>query len=163
MADQDERDLIAEMSKDVVAEVAPDELPLFRMNSTAYFKNPKKALESTEAKDDTLGFGIEALVPLLTPIVIAVVSEVITHLEQSLSTHLASGAEGVVGGGLRSVFKRGGKEAAAAPAQAQLSQAQLAEVRDIAFRKARQLKLPESQAKMLADSVVGGLVVAPTG
>jgi hypothetical protein len=135
------------------------------MNSTAYFKNPKKALESQEAKDDALGFGIEAVVPLLTPIVIAVVSEVITHLEQSLSTHLASGAEGAVSGGLRSVFKRGGK-GTAAPAQlspAQLSPAQLAEVRDIAFKKARQLKLPETQAAMLADSVVGGLVVAPTG
>lgn len=160
MADQVDRDLIAEMSRDVVAEVAPDELPLFGMNSTAYFKNPKKALESQQGQDDTLGFGIEAMVPLLTPIVIAVVSAVITHLEQSLSTHLASGAEGLVSGGLRSVFKRGGKEAAA---PAQLSQAQLAEVRDIAFRKARQLKLPETQAKMLADSVVGGLVVAPAG
>jgi len=159
MADQTESDLIAEMSRDVVSQVAPDELPLFRMNSTAYFKNPKKALEATQAKDDTLGFGIEAVVPLLTPIVIAVVSEVITHLEQSLSTHLASGAEGVVGGGLRSVFKRGGKGTAA---PAQLSPAQLAEVRDIAFRKARQLKLPETQAAMLADSVVGGLAVAPT-
>jgi hypothetical protein len=165
MADEPERDLIAEMSRDVVAEVAPDELSLFRMNSSAYFKNPKKALESQEAKDDALGFGIEAAVPLLTPIVIAVVSEVITHLEQSLSTHLASGAEGAVSGGLRSVFKRGGK-GTAAPAQlspAQLSPAQLAEVRDIAFKKARQLKLPETQAAMLADSVVGGLVVAPTG
>jgi hypothetical protein len=163
MAEQDERDLIAEMSKDVVAEVAPDELPLFRMNSTAYFKNPKKALESTEAKDDTLGFGIEAVVPLLTPIVIAVVSQVIAHLEQSLSSHVASGAEGLASGGLRSVFKRGGK-GTSAPAQlspTQLSPAQLAEVRDIAFRKARQLKLPETQAAMLADSVVGGLVVAP--
>jgi hypothetical protein len=170
MADEPERDLIAEMSRDVVAEVAPDELSLFRMNSSAYFKNPKKALESQEAKDDALGFGIEAAVPLLTPIVIAVVSEVITHLEQSLSTHLASGAEGAVSGGLRSVFKRGGKGTAApaqlSPAQlspAQLSPAQLAEVRDIAFKKARQLKLPETQAAMLADSVVGGLVVAPTG
>jgi hypothetical protein len=159
MPDESERDLIAEMSRDVVAEVAPDELSLFRMNSTAYFKNPKKALESQEAKDDALGFGIEAVVPLLTPIVIAVVSEVITHLEQSLSTHLASGAEGAVSGGLRSVFKRGGKGTAA---PAQLSPAQLTEVRDIAFKKARQLKLPETQAAMLADSVVGGLVVAPT-
>src|SRR2546428_10797709 len=62
MADQPEaqRDLIAEMSRDIVADVAPDELPLFRMNSTAYFKNPKKALEAREGQDDTLGLGIEA-------------------------------------------------------------------------------------------------------
>ncbi len=160
MADQPERDLIAEMSRDVVADVAPDELPLFGMNSTAYFKNPKKALESREGQDDPLGFGIEAVIPLLTPVIIAVVTEVITHLEQSLSSHVASGAEGLVGSGLRSIFKRGAK-GAAAPA-AQLSPAQLAEVRDIAFKKARQLKLPETQAAMLADSVVGGLVVAPT-
>jgi hypothetical protein len=159
MADQAERDIIAEMSRDVVAEVAPDELPLFGMNSTAYFKNPKKALESREGQDDTLGFGIELVVPLLTPIVLAVVTDVINHLEQTLSSHLASGAEGAISGRLRSVFKRpdGG---AAAPAQ--LSPAQLAEVRDIAFRKARQLKLPETQAAMLADSVVGGLVVPKT-
>ena len=163
MADQAEaqRDLIAEMSRDIVADVAPDELPLFRMNSTAYFKNPKKALESREGQDEALGFGIEAMVPLLTPVIIAVVTEIISHLEQSLSSHVASSAEGFIGGGLRSVFKRGGK-APAAPT-AQLSPAQLAEVRDIAFRKARQLKLPETQAAMLADSVVGGLVVAPTG
>src|SRR5438552_17448460 len=106
MGDQAEaqRDLIAEMSRDIVADVAPDELPLFRMNSTAYFKNPKKARESREGQDDTLGFAIEAMVPLLTPVIIAVVTEVISHLEQSLSSHMASAAAGLTGAGMPPVF-----------------------------------------------------------
>src|SRR5256885_10697632 len=98
MGDQAEaqRDLIAEMSRDIVADVAPDELPLFRMNSTAYFKNPKKALESREGQDEALGFGIEAMVPLLTPVIIAVVTEVISNLDRQPSSHVRAVADGLI-------------------------------------------------------------------
>jgi hypothetical protein len=34
-------------------------------------------------------------------------------------------------------------------------------VREVALKKARQLKLSEANAKMLADAIVGGLAVAP--
>jgi hypothetical protein len=37
----------------------------------------------------------------------------------------------------------------------------LAQVRRLAFEKARQLNLTDAQANLLADAMVGGLVVAP--
>lgn len=156
MPDQVDRDVVADVSRQIVAEVAPDELPLFSVNSQAYFKNPKKALESSEGADDALGFGVELLVPLLTPIVLSVVTEVVNHLTQSLSQQLAGKAEQLVG----ALFKRPGATAHPAPVL-QLSPAQLSEVRSIAFTKARQLKLPEAEAALLADSVIGSLAVTP--
>jgi hypothetical protein len=53
---------------------------MFAMSSQAYFKNPRKALESREGQDDTLGFGIETVLPLLTPIILAVATDVLKNL-----------------------------------------------------------------------------------
>ena len=41
-----------------------------------------------------------------------------------------------------------------------LSQSQLTQIRKLAYEKAMQFKLAEEQAALLADSMVGNLVVA---
>ncbi len=166
MRDPVDRDVVAEVSRDVVGQIAPDELPVFSINSSAYFKNPTKALAAREGTDDALGFGVETVVPMLTPVVIAVVTDVVTHLTDIVSARLASGAEDAAGRGLHALFKSSagqnaaGIAAGAGTGTAQLTAAQLAEVRSVALEKARQLKLPESQATLLADSLVGRLATA---
>jgi len=144
-------DAIAGFARGIVGEMAPDELPLFAINSAAYFKNPKKALESRTSQDDTLGFGIEAVVPLLTPVILSVVTEVLRTL--------ATKGLDFAGARLQAMFNRSASPVPATSRPA-LSAAQLAEVRKVAFEKARQLKLLEPQAALLADSVVGSLAVA---
>jgi hypothetical protein len=44
-----------------------------------------------------------------------------------------------------------------------LTPQQLAQVREVALKKARQLKLSETNARLLADTIIGGLAVAQVG
>jgi len=67
MADSsDERELIVEVSRDVVAAVAPEQMVLFRPMSTAYFDAPDRLAQAP--KDDLLGFGAGDAVVALTPV-----------------------------------------------------------------------------------------------
>jgi len=69
---QNQNQLVADLARDMVAEIAPQELPTFRAQSEAYFKDPERALKGQAGKDDMLGFGVGAAVTFLTPVVLAV-------------------------------------------------------------------------------------------
>jgi hypothetical protein len=60
-------ELVALLARAAVERAAPEELPLFRATSSAYFEDPG-ALERQASKDDMLGFGPGAVVVLLTPV-----------------------------------------------------------------------------------------------
>ncbi len=44
MTVSDQNQLIADWARDIVTQTAPAELPLFRVKSVEYFKNPDKSL-----------------------------------------------------------------------------------------------------------------------
>lgn len=67
MADLNQNQLIADLARDLTAKVAPQELPLFRANSEAYFNDPEKAIKGQASKDDILGFGIGEVAAFVTP------------------------------------------------------------------------------------------------
>ena len=86
MADAAQQQAIAELAREVVAEVAPREVPLFRPLSQAYFKDPQKTLKGGGGADKMLGFGgMSAAGTLMTPIIL-----------QSTQTGLASLVSGLV-------------------------------------------------------------------
>lgn len=58
MTDVAQKELIASIARDLIAQTAPQELPLFRTTSEAYFKNPEKMLKGQAGKDEALGFGV---------------------------------------------------------------------------------------------------------
>ncbi|MFD3542438.1 hypothetical protein ACFWUQ_23520 [Streptomyces sp. NPDC058662] len=74
-----EEDLVREIAREVVERVAPHELVLFHAESTAYFRDPRKALKAArkraaaKPKDERFGFGSGELIDLATPIVLAMV------------------------------------------------------------------------------------------
>jgi hypothetical protein len=80
MADQVENQLIAELSRRVVTDVAPEERRAFSAISEAYFKNPEKTLKGEGGDDELLGWGIAEISLLLTPIILEVVKEVLKDL-----------------------------------------------------------------------------------
>ena len=160
MQDSADRETIAELAREQVAQLAPDELPLFRPTSEAYFKDPDKALKPQTGRDEVLGFGAQAALTFLTPIVLAVVTEVVTFLVAEVSKSLKEEGRIAVGQIVKGLFKRfRGADAAQPAATTSLSTAQLAQLRRIAYDKARSLNLPDERAALLADSVVGSLVV----
>jgi hypothetical protein len=160
-------ELVALLARATVERAAPEELPLFRATSAAYFQDPA-ALERQQAKDDMLGFGPGAAVVLLTPVALTVSREVLQFLREQVSKYAREEGEGAVKRLLDRLVKGKPKEEEAAaggaspPAAAppELSDEQLKEVRRVALEKARQLRLSEEKAGLLADSLVGALATA---
>jgi hypothetical protein len=58
---------------------ASEELPLLRPANERYFADPEKALRERRPQQEVLGFGGEAVVALLTPIVLSVATDVLTE------------------------------------------------------------------------------------
>jgi hypothetical protein len=97
---------------------------------------------------------------MLTPVVLAVTTEVVITIVQQIKAVVKEEGGSLATDWIKLMFKRyrPEKETQLPPA---LTSSQLVQVREVALKKARQLKLSEANAKMLADAIVGGLAVAP--
>src|SRR5712692_7032338 len=70
MADAAEQQAIADLARQIVADVAPREIALFKPLSQAYFKDPQKTLKGGGGADRMLGFGgMSSAGTLLTPMI----------------------------------------------------------------------------------------------
>lgn len=151
-----DRSLVVDLSRDLVETLAPEELVVFPAVSAAFFDDPK-SLDS-KATDTMLGSGVEGTVVLLTPVVMAVMAEVTAFLRSELPKALPHVVGTVAEEGIRTIFRKFHKRETAAPA---LTRDQLDRIRSIVFEVARLARLSERQARLLADAVIGSLVVDP--
>jgi hypothetical protein len=157
--------LVAELARSAVSKAAPEELPLFRATSEAYFENPE-ALAAQRSGDNMLGFGVESALLLVTPVALAVSRDVLSFVVEQLRSQAHEHGKEVIDRLVARLLHRGEKpaaETAVAEADAEppeLTEEQLEEVRKIALEKARQLKLAPDKAELLADSLVGSLATA---
>ncbi len=69
--------LVTQLSRDAVAQIAPDELLIFQATSDEYFKNPEKTLKGQAGGDDMIGFGAGGAELFLTPILLEVAATVV--------------------------------------------------------------------------------------
>jgi len=148
-----------QLAHDLVAELAPDELPLIDAAPGAFRVGNQRAVpRGRRQRDRALGYGIDGTVALMTPVILLVITKVIDHLADQLGERVADRVGGAVRTRIRRVFRRG-KPAAAPlpPVPAALTAAQLGEVRTVAHDTARQAGLPEAKADLLADALVGRL------
>jgi hypothetical protein len=164
--DQERNQLAREIARGAIARVAPQELPIFRVQSDAYFRSPEAALNraaASRAKDKALGFGVTEAMTLLTPVALAVAAGVVSFLLEIAHESVKSEASDALGKAVRGLLKRNAADATAKPADqtSALTAEQLALVRQTALDKALQLELPESQASLLADAVAGSLAFRP--
>jgi hypothetical protein len=151
-----ENDIVADVARGLVAQTAPQELPLFRATSKAYFKDPKKVLEQEQGKDEMLGFGVE-IAMFVAPVALEVAKAVVKFVAEELRKSTQKEASSVIEERVHKLFHRdeGGGEP-----EPGLTREQLAQVHQVALKTATQLKLPKPQADLLADSVVGRLSIA---
>jgi hypothetical protein len=126
-----QQQLVYELARQVVTQLSPKELPLLRATSQAYFKNPDAV--QVDGKDQMLGFGVNNVRMSVSPLALAISSEVIKSMPARPRSETG-----------QAVF----------PA---LSPEQMAHARDVAFRKASQFRLSEANAHKLAEAVVVGL------
>ncbi|MET9639877.1 hypothetical protein ABZY83_26350 [Streptomyces virginiae] len=103
-----EEDLLREIAREVVAHVAPHELVLFHAESTAYLRDPRKALKAARKraaaapKNERFGFGGGELIVIATPIVLAMVETALV----TVGAHLALTATERSAGSVRALVRR---------------------------------------------------------
>jgi hypothetical protein len=151
--------LVESLARSAVEQVAPEELPLFRATSEAYFDDPA-SLERMGSQDDMLGFGVDAALVLVSPVALQVAREVIDFVTTKLRESAEEEGESAIKRLVARLVHRDAEEEAKDAEAVELSDEQLEQVRRIALEKARALKLPDAKAALLADSLVGSLALA---
>lgn len=160
MTDKTENQLIAELARDLISQTAPQELPLFRANSEAFFTNPEKLLAGQKGKDEMLGFGAGEAIAMMTPAILAVTGEVVKFLAEEFKKTAKDESTAFVSETVKKMFKKFRPEEKKENSPAPLTPEQLNQVRELALKKARHLKLSDARCKLLADALVGSLAVA---
>jgi hypothetical protein len=146
-------EIVGSLGRALVSDLAPEELPLYP-SMLSQFKGGKGGRRSKNSSDDQmLGFGAAEALTMLTPVILAFTS----GFWQALGAEAAHGSAH----GLVEYIKshRPGRHEATGPT---LTAEQLKLVRTIAEREAGRLKLPEDQAELLTDAMIGALSGART-
>jgi hypothetical protein len=162
-----ERGLVEELARQVLEDVAPEELAIFDDTAEEYHRDPQGVLAAS-GRDEAVGFGLD--LALLTPYALAMAGAVLTYLVNTVAKAAKKESEPLISDWIHRLFrrKRGRKEpaghdteepAADAP-EVHLSADEVEQVREVALARARDLKLPADTARLLADAIVGGLNVA---
>lgn len=153
-----ERESADQLARSVVRRVAPEEEEIFDVVAAAFHRDPRR-LARGASRDEMLGFGVDATVALLTPIVLGAVTEVVRYL--ALET--AGAIE--VRSRLQRIFRRrdARREARRTAVAEQpvtvaaIGPATRTAVREIVLEKCRQAGVEADRAELVADAVVGVL------
>lgn len=158
--------LLADLAEPLVVEFSPAERDeLFALLSEAHFNHPE-AFASTDKGGGPLAFGLPELTVLLTPVMLAAMNEVVRYVVEKA---VARGTKATANA-IRRLLGRGRttrpaatpgpapqSAASAEPAEEELvlTPEQWSEVRQIVLRVARKGGVPDGQASLIADAVVG--------
>jgi hypothetical protein len=158
LSPQEERSLIYELAETVLVQAAPEELAIFDETAEEYFQDPGRVLQA-RGGDHPVGFGVD--IALITPYVLAVAGPVVSFLVSVVGDSVRDDMKAALGPYIRRLFGRtaGSQRTEPGPSPA-ISPAQARQIHQLAHDRASALGLSESAAVMLADSVVGGLLVS---
>ncbi|MBB4888097.1 hypothetical protein [Streptomyces netropsis] len=76
--------MITEIARDVIEEIAREELPTFSAVSRAYFADPQRAMSGRGSRQAPLGFGSGMVELILTPIVLAATAKAVECLAETI-------------------------------------------------------------------------------
>ena len=146
--------LVDEISKELVAEIAPEELDLFDELAAGYHANPNPP-DASRGGDDALGFGLDAALIATSPAAMAAVSACLGYLLQVATDALKDQTKTAIQEQVKKLFaaKKSG------PAQLHLDADQLARARSLAASEARRFGLSKADADRLADALAGRLAI----
>ncbi|MBP0450805.1 MULTISPECIES: hypothetical protein [unclassified Kitasatospora] len=146
------------LARRAVEAVAPQELAQFAMTAEAFHSTPPRKRLQAVRRDEPLGLGLETAAALLSTAALAVAVRVLDHLTERAAGQAADTAER----GVRALFRRRRAEPAAEAVE-RLSAEQLTTVRQVAVDAALRLRVPEEQARTIADGIVAELVTMARG
>ena len=148
--------LIKELAKDIVVEVAPEEMDLFDELVMDYFEDPTPPDQTRSEKDDPLGFGIEETLIAVTPAATAVANIVVNYLLTELIKVIDSERTEVVKAKLKALFGSKSKDKAK---PTPLTKEQLEIVRKLALTQAIKFGIGPEKAERMADALIGSLAL----
>lgn len=149
--------LVADVARVIVARVAPAELPVFRVVSKAYFADPARALGGV-GSSGPLGLGATDAVMLLSPVTLAVATEVTRYLLSQIVIPAAVRGGAAATRAVRRIFGVGSgarEPVIAAESAMELTDAQWTHVRQIVVEVVGRCALSEDVAQLIGDAVVG--------
>jgi hypothetical protein len=165
LSQSDERAVVEALARAVVEDAAPEERPLFGPMTEAYY-DPRRGTPSGSKSDEMLGFGVDAAaaVVLVTPIALEAAKNVLGYLVGELQAAFKDESKPVIQALVKRLLRRGpkpegDKAAAEPPAPPELTQAQLDELRKVALSTAERMGLREPKASVLANAIVGAMVL----
>jgi hypothetical protein len=138
----------------VVEEFDPDEMAVFDETADEYFRDPQAVL-NPKRRDEAVGFGIDAT--LVTPIVLAIAGPVVEFLAGVVVEAAGEGVKPTLVRVIRRMLRLKDAGAPSTGDAPQLTQEQVEHVRAIAYARACDVGLEENRARLLADSVAGGV------
>jgi hypothetical protein len=149
--------LITDVARDVLTEIAPQEVPILAAASRAYFADPAAAIEQSRPKDDILGFGTEAAAVLFTPAVLLILSETLEYLTRVAGKAVADGLAREIPEAIKAMFKRFHSPRPDTPSG--LTKEHIALIHGNILASAKKLRLPAEKAESLANAVTAQLVL----
>ncbi|WP_157105960.1 hypothetical protein [Nocardia sienata] len=143
---------VGDVVRDVIAQVAPEELPMVDRLRPLGDRAAVRILSRRKRSRDLLGFGIDEIVVLASPVVWIVVSEAVARFTDSAIT----GGGRAARSGLRRLLRRGPVEQEIPP----LDGDQIAEIRAQVLDSALRSGMDADRAAIVADAVAGRLALA---
>jgi hypothetical protein len=153
---EEQRALVTELAEAVLGNAAPEELVVFDETAAEFFQDPDRLL-GARSRDEPVGFGLE--MQLLTPYVLAIAVPVVSFLISLVTDSVKEASKTATGEWVRRLFKRKAAPDAETDSVPALTPEQARRVQQIAYEKATALGLSDATASLLADSVVGGVLV----
>ncbi len=154
----EEQSFIKDISRDLVTQLAPEELDLFDELAQEYFENPKPPESlSTSIKDNPLGFGLGETIVATTPAITAVVSTIIQFLATEFVKTARDETSEMIKKKVKILFdSAGAKKGEVSP----LSDDQLEHVKKLARKQAIQFGMNAKQAENMANALAGRLALS---
>ena len=157
-----QQQVVVELTGLVLGDIAPEELPELPEVATEFFAAPERMV-GARGRDEALGFGVD--LALMAPYVLALAGPVVSYLVGIVADGVKDAATPLVADRTRRLLRRDPPSAPAAPPSAPpsglpvLAPGQARDIRERTRQYAESLGLPAPDAGMLADAVVGRLVV----
>lgn len=149
------REFILELSQSVVAEVAPEELPLFAELAQEYLDDPSPPDLAAPANNEPLGFGLEEILVAVTPAAMAMTSSALTYVLAEVIKATQAESAAVIKSKIKTLFNAKEKSHDPPP----LTPEQLDRVRKLARKQARSFGMNADQAERMVDALIGRLVM----
>lgn len=153
---QNGRELIHEISKDVVSQVAPEEVDIFEELFRQYFERPEPPSQSHLIEDDPLGSGLAEVISIATPAAAAMTSAVLGYLAGEVLKAAKEESAGLIRKKIHDLFNPEGPSEGPPP----LTKEQLELVKKLARKQAIRFGFTDKKAELMASALIGALTLA---